>query len=250
MLIDTHCHLPNDINKFDEYIKNAKENMVEKIIFGGSDKESNEILIDVCKKYKNCYLTLGYHPSEVESIKDEDLKILEDQIKKYNPVAIGEIGLDYYYGKENKDEQIRLFKQQLDIATKYHLPIVVHVREAHNGALNILKEYKLKGVIHCYSGSLEQAYQYIKLGYKLGIGGVVTFKNSKLSNIVENINLEDILLETDSPYLSPIRGECNEPKNIKIIGQYVANLKNITLDDLAIITSNNAAKLFDLSDKN
>lgn len=247
MLIDTHLHLSNEDYNIDEVISNAKKEGVELLITGGTNKENNLCDIELSKKYKNVFITLGYHPEEVDNIKEEDLLLLEKQIieNKDKVVGIGEIGLDYHYTKEKVEEQKQLLKKQIDIAKKYNLPVVVHSRDATLDTYNILKEKKINGVIHCFSGSLETAREYIKLGFKLGIGGVVTFKNSNLKDVIKEISLNDIVLETDSPYLSPKRGSVNEPKNIKEIALFIANIKEVSLNEVSIITSNNSKKIFE-----
>lgn len=164
-------------------------------------------------------------------------------------VGIGEIGLDYHYTKENKEKQISLFKRQLSLAEKLHLPVVIHTRDATEDTINILTEYQLRGVIHCFSGSLETANIYLSLGYKLGIGGVVTFKNSKLGEVIKKVSLSDIVLETDSPYLSPepLRGTINSSKNIPFIADKIAQLKGVKIDEVSKITLENTYNLFDLT---
>ena len=156
--------------------------------------------------------------------------------------------MDYHYGKENRDEQIILFKKQLDLASELNLPVVIHSRDATKDTVDILKKYSLNGVIHCFSGSLEIAKEYIKMGFLLGIGGVVTFKNSKLPLVVREIPLESIVLETDSPYLTPTpyRGSVNSSKYIPIIAEKIAEIKEISTSEVASVTTNNALKLFDL----
>ena len=170
---------------------------------------------DVCTfvdNYNIVYATIGFHPDQASKYTDTDLLKLRELCLKYKKiVGIGEIGLDYHYGKENRDEQIILFKKQLDLASELNLPVVIHSRDATKDTVDILKNYSLNGVIHCFSGSLEIAKEYIKMGFLLGIGGVVTFKNSKLPLVVKEIPLESIVLETDSPYLTPTpyRGSVN-----------------------------------------
>ena len=157
-----------------------------------------------------------------------------------------DFGLDYHYGKDDKKLQIEAFKKQISIAKKYNLPVVIHTRDAMQDTYNILKDSGVIGVIHCFSGSEEMANKFIKLGFYLGIGGVVTFSNSKLAEVVKNIDLSHIILETDSPYLSPFRGKRNEPKNIKVIAEKIALIKGMGVNDVAQITSNNVVRLFDL----
>ena len=248
MYIDTHLHLENDSN-VDRIIKEAYENNVKKLIISGCDKDGIFNALELIKKYDNVYATIGYHPSEVQTVTEHDLTKLEDYIVSNKKIiGLGEIGLDYYYGKDNKEEQLNLFNKQLMIAEKLNIPVVIHSRDAFLDTYNTLKKYKLKGIIHCFSGSLEIAEQYIKLGYVLGIGGVITFKNSKLSEVVEKIDLKNIVLETDSPYLAPTpyRGENNYPKFISIIGEKIAEIKKISTKEVENITYNNVSRIFDL----
>ena len=162
--------------------------------------------------------------------------------------AIGEIGLDYHYNDENKDEQKEYFIKQLDLALKYDLPVIIHIREAMQECFDILKTRKNKGIIHCFSGSVEMAREYIKLGYKLGIGGVLTFKNSKLYEVIEKIDLKDIVLETDSPFLSPepFRGKKNKPCNVLYVAKRIAEIKNISLEEVINTTTATAKQIFDI----
>ena len=246
MLIDTHCHLcNNDYEDLDKVIKNMNGIMIA----NGCDDKTNKEVLKLTKKYPNVYGCLGIHPSEINSITDDSFKIIEENINNTKIVGIGEIGLDYYWVKDNKDKQKEIFKKQLDIAKKYNKPIVVHSRESIQDVYEILKEYKLKGTIHCFSSSLEMAKNFIKLGYKIGVGGVITFKNSKkLEEVVNGIDVTNILIETDSPYLSPepFRGRTNEPSNVLYVAKKIAELKNQTLEEIITITGNNAINEFDL----
>lgn len=247
MLIDTHLHLVNEDYDIDEVLNRAMEKGVFYFVVGGSEFEDNRLNNDLVSRYENVYMSAGFHPCMADTVTEEDLVFLEEIIKNNKKVvAIGEIGLDYYYGKDNKDLQISLFRRQLDLAVKHKLPVVIHTRDAFLDTYNILKEYDLKGVIHCFSGSLENAKKYISLGYYLGIGGVVTFKNSKLSEVIKELGLEKVVLETDSPYLSPDRGKKNEPCNVRVICKYLSNLLGISESDVEKITSLNAIGLFDL----
>lgn len=247
MLIDTHLHL-NSFKDVQKVIRDAKEKDVNYLIVSGSDKIDNKFNIGLLNKFSNVFLSVGFHPSIALDVEEEDYMFLENIIKTCDRVvAIGEIGLDYHYGKEDKEAQIKLFKRQLDLAVKYKLPVVIHTRDAFLDTYNILKEYNLKGVIHCFSGSLESALKYIELGFYLGIGGVVTFKNSKLKEVIKKIGLEKVVLETDSPYLSPFRGEENVPSNIYEIALYLSDLLNVSFKEVADITSFNASYIFDLN---
>ena len=247
MLIDTHCHLSyEDYENLDEIIKNMDGIMIAS---GCNDKTNKEVL-ELVNKYDNVYGTLGIHPEDVDNINEGSFRFIEENINNPKIVAIGEIGLDYYWVSDNKEKQQDIFKRQLDIATKYNKPIVVHSREAIQDTYNILKQYKLKGSLHCFSSSLEMAKEFIKLGYKIGVGGTVTFKNSKkLQEIVKEIDLKNILLETDSPYLSPepFRGKKNNPSNTYYVAQKISELNDIDIKEVLDITSSNAIQLFDLN---
>ena len=250
MFIDTHCHLENkyydDINVV---INNAIDAGVNKLIISGCDKNGILEGLEYLKKYKNLYMTVGFHPEFCEVVDDKDLEWLEDIVKKNKKiVGIGEIGLDYYYTKDNKEKQIDLFKKQLDIAKRLSMPVVIHSRDAFNDTYNLLKEIEVAGVIHCFTSNIENAKKYISLGFKLGIGGVLTFKNSNLKDVIRDIDLKYLGLETGSHYLSPepFRGKLNEPKNIPLIAEKIALIKKIELNEVANITSDNAMKVFDL----
>lgn len=246
MMVDTHCHLSyEDYENLDEVIKNMNGIMIA----SGCDDKTNNIVLELVNKYENVYGTIGIHPEEIEGITPSSFRFIEQNITNPKIVAIGEIGLDYYWVKDNKEEQKELFEKQLDIATKYNKPIVVHSRDAVQDTYDILKKYNLKGSIHCFSSSLEMAKAFIKLGYKIGVGGTVTFKNSKkLQEIIKDIDMKDILLETDSPYLSPEphRGKKNEPKNVYFVASKIAELKSISIEEVLSVTTQTAISEFDL----
>ena len=250
MFIDTHMHIGDDFGvQPDLYVKNATDAQVEVLIASFCEKGDIMLSTKFVEKYKNLYACIGYHPEVSNKIVEKDYEILEEMVKN-NPkiVAIGEIGLDYYWNKDNKDKQREVFCKQLEIAEKLKLPVVIHSRDSINETYEILKKYKVSGVIHCFSGSLEMAKKFISLGFLLGIGGVVTFKNSKLFEVIEKLELTNIVLETDSPYLTPEpnRGKTNESSNIFYIAQKIAEIKNISLENVAKITTENAIRTFDL----
>lgn len=253
MFIDTHLHLSyNDGINPKEYIENAKNAGVSYLVLSCCDKESIMEGIKLVKEYDNLFLSIGFHPEVVSKITSEDYKWLRDvAISCKSVVAIGEIGLDYHWESENKELQKEMFRMQLNIAKELDLPVVIHTRDAIQDTYDILSEYCLRGVIHCYSGSKEMAEKFIDLGYFLGIGGVITFSNSKLYHVLEEIGLSNIVLETDSPYLSPVpyRGKVNESKNIQIIANRISEILNVSIDEVARITTTNAIKLFDLNIK-
>lgn len=243
MIIDTHCHLDAYLN-IEEIINDFDGIMIT----SGYDDNSNLKVLELVNKYPNVYGTLGIHPEEADN--DYNLNIILDNIDNNKIVAIGEIGLDYHYIKDNKEKQQELFIKQLDIATKYNKPVVVHSREAISDTYDILSRYNLKGTIHCFSSTTEMALKFIDLGYKIGVGGVLTFKNGKkLQEVVNNIDIEDILLETDSPYISPepFRGRENKPKNVYYVAMKLAELKGSNVNEIISKTSMNAKKVFNMA---
>ena len=248
MFIDTHCHLAFEDN-IDKIISDCNKNDVLYLILGSSSLEDNDDNIKICLSYNNVYTSLGYHPEFADKITKNDIESLYEKCKNSKVVAIGEIGLDYHYGKEYRNEQIELFEEQLKLAEKFNLPVIIHSRDATFDTINTLKKFNVTGVIHCFSGSLETAKEYINMGFLLGIGGVVTFKNSNLSNVLKEIDLDKIVLETDSPYLSPFRGEKNSPSNIPVIASFIANIYNVSVQNVADITTNNVKKMFKINIK-
>ena len=249
MFIDTHTHIGDTFGVApDLYIKNAIDNHVNIMIASFCEKKDLDD-VSFTLKYKELYCAIGYHPEIANEIEDSDYEVLENMIKSNKKiVAIGEIGLDYYWNKDNKEKQREVFRKQLELAEKLDLPVVIHTRDAINETYEILKEYNVRGVMHCFSGSLEMAEKFIDLGFLLGIGGVLTFKNSKLPLVVEKIPLEKIVLETDSPYMSPEpkRGSTNESANIPLIAEKLSEIKKISIEKVAEITTKNACLLFDI----
>ncbi len=249
MLTDTHCHVFSEsYENIDQVLDEALKNNVNRIINNATDLNSCKEALSLSQKYSSMYVALGIHPEAVDDYKEEDLQFLERALTNDKVVAIGEIGLDYYYTKENKDKQIRLLEYQLTLASKYNLPVIIHNREATLDLLNVLKKYKLKGIIHCFNGSKQIALEFIKLGYKLGVNGVVTFKNCKLKDTLKEIGLENIVLETDAPYLTPVpyRGMKNEPKYLKNIALFIADLFEVEESQVVKITNRNIRQIFDI----
>lgn len=253
MYVDTHCHLSREYyDDIDLVINENKEAFIDKMIISGCTKDSILETLELVNKYNMVYATIGYHPDQVDlGVDEKDLELLEKYAKMNKKIiGIGEIGLDYHYDHsiDTKEKQKNLFEEQLKIAQKLSLPVVIHSRDAVNDTIEILKKYNLTGIVHCFSGSLETAKIYIKMGYKLGIGGVVTFKNSKLYEVVDKISLSDIVLETDSPYLTPdpYRGQTNSSKYIPIIAKKIADIKKCSLESVSLITTRNCYDLFDL----
>ena len=247
MIIDTHCHIYNsEMENAEEIIKEAQKNNII-LILNGTDLESNEEALKLSEDYENVYAALGYFYTLADEITDEDILLLDNQLKKDKVIAVGEIGLDYYKGKENKDKQIELFEKMLTLAEKHELPIIVHSRKAMQDTYDILKKHNVVGSMHSYQGSVEMAKEFIKLGFYIGIGGTVTHTNNKKTRkMLNEIGIEHILLETDSPYLPPEekRGEDNTPLNLKYIIKKIAEELNIEESEVIEITAENTKRLF------
>lgn len=250
MMIDTHCHiLKEDYNNQEEVINNMKGSII--IVSGASPKDIDEI-IELIEKYNNVYGTIGIHPEFADTYKKEDINKIEKYLTHPKIVGIGEIGLDYHYGEEDKEKQKELFIKQISLANKYNKTIVIHSRDAKEDTYNIIEKYKNKETkcnMHCYSYDLEMAKKLTKNDITLGIGGILTFKNEKtLKEIVKEIDLKYLLLETDSPYLTPepFRGKKNEPQNIKFVAKKISEIKDINEKKVFKETTNNAIRQFDL----
>jgi len=246
-MIDTHSHI-DMLENPEEEIKKSLEAGVEKIVIPGVEPDTYDKIIDLIEKYDCLYGAIGTHPQEAQKFNDDAAKKTMELASHKKIVGIGEIGLDYYWDKTFIDTQKKIFQTQIEIAMALNLPVLVHDREAHLDTFNILKEAKYnKVVMHCFSGSEDFAKECVNLGWYLGIGGVVTFKNSrKIKEVVKNVPLENLLLETDAPYLTPhpFRGEENSPKYLPLIAKQIANLKDVTLDEVKKQTTLNANKVF------
>lgn len=249
-MIDTHSHLFDD--EFDdivECIDRCKANNVNKVILVGFSSETNKKAIEYSKKYDIFYPTAGVHPSEASDNYLDLFNELVEFVNNNKVYAIGECGLDYHWTKDNVKQQTELFKLQCELAIKLDLPIIVHMRDATKDTYDILKEYKgkIKGVMHCYSGSYEMAQEFIKLGFYISLGGPVTFKNAKESKIVaQNIPLNRLLIETDCPYLAPVpkRGSRNESSYVKYILEEISILRGIPVKELEKELDDNTKTLF------
>ena len=247
MFTDTHSHIFNEYyDDIDNVIKEAHEVGVEKVIVSSTNYVNSKEIIELGKKYEEVFISLGVHPEDVLEGFDKVEKLLEENLDNKKLIAVGEIGLDYYYSKENKEKQIIVFEKQLEFAEKHNLPVIVHSREATLDTITSLKKYNVRGVIHCFSGSIETAKEYIKMGFYIGVGGVVTFKNTNLKDVIKEIPVERILLETDSPYLSPepYRGKQNSPKNVSVIANYISNLKCIEINNFSKCVEKNVNDLY------
>lgn len=252
MFVDTHTHLYLDEFKGDResLIHKALKNNIEKFYLPAIDSESHQAMFDLETKFpENCISMMGVHPCSIKENYLEELNLAKSFLDKRKFIAIGEIGIDLYWDKTFLKQQIDAFQTQINWALEFDLPIVIHCRDAFDEIYTVLKAFdKLpKGIFHCFSGNIEQANKIIDLGnFKLGIGGVVTFKNSGLDKVVEQINLEHLVLETDAPYLAPVpfRGKRNEPSYILEVAKKIAQLKNVSIDKVAEITTQNAAFIF------
>ncbi len=249
MFVDTHCHIYDEYyDDIEKVLKKIKDNNIGKIINNGCDAKSNIEVLKKVSSYDFMYGALGIHPESVLDYKKEDIDFIEQHLNDEKIVAIGEIGLDYHYGKENKEAQIILFEEQLKLAEKYNKPVIIHSRDATLDTIETIKKYKVRGVIHSFSGSLETANIYLKLGFLLGVNGVITFKNCNLKDVIKEIPVEKLVLETDSPYLTPVpfRGERNDSSHINEIAEFVASLKGVSMEHLANITNENIHQVFDI----
>ena len=248
-LIDTHCHLDMLEGDLDTFLQNASQNNVQKIIIPAIEPKDFEKIIDISKKYENVYTMLGVFPSEAAKWDDKTDKYIRELVSANKIVAIGEIGLDYYWDKSFTDLQKEVFIKQIELANKLNLPIVVHNREAHKDTFDILSEYnKTSDVLfHCFSGSPEFALECVKKAWYIALGGVVTFKNAqKMKDVAKVVPDDKLVLETDAPYLTPVpfRGKQNEPAYIKYTAEEIAKIREVDLEHIEKITSENAERIF------
>ncbi len=247
-LIDTHSHIYYEQYKNDlpAVIESANNDNVKKIICVGTDIETSYESIKIANKYDQVYCTVGCHPHETSKMNDNYIAELEEMCKNPKVVAIGETGLDYYYSHSLPEIQKKCFKEQIELSKDLDMPVVIHNRESDEDLIDILNKYRPRGVIHCFSGDINLAKKIIKLGMMLSFTGIVTFKNSTLDEVIKDIDCDNIMLETDSPYLTPhpVRGKRNEPKHVKLIAEKIAGIKNISIEKLTEITTKNAFKLF------
>ena len=254
ILTDTHAHLY--LNAFDddrhEAIRQAIGKSVNYMLLPNIDKESISPMMELVRDFSgHCYPMMGLHPTSVKEDFEEQLEVVHEWLRKEKFCAIGEMGIDLYWDKTYFNQQQEAFRIQVQWALDYNLPLVIHSRESFNEIFQLLDDVwkpALKGVFHCFTGNLEQAQHVISLGFKLGIGGVLTYKNSGLPEVLKDISLEHILLETDAPFLSPVpyRGKRNESSYIPIIAQKLAEIKNTSIEEIARITTQNAINLFNL----
>jgi TatD DNase family protein len=252
VLTDTHTHLYYETiaDKRAALMERCLGNSINRLFLPNVDRESVPLVFDLVKAYPDqCFPMLGLHPCSVKENWQQELNDIRDAHQQHQIVAIGEIGIDLYWDKTTLNEQVEAFRQQINWAKSLKLPIVIHCRDAFNEVYEVLQQEQdenLRGVFHCFTGTLEQAQKITALGFYLGIGGVVTYKNSGLDKVVAEIDLKHIVLETDSPYLTPVpfRGKPNESSYLIYIAQKVAELHQIPLDKVADITTENSKRLF------
>lgn len=249
MFVDTHSHLLTEYYEDKkQIITNAKNNNINKIFVSGYDTKSNTEILNDVENYTEIYGTIGIHPNNCKNASDEDINFIIENINKEKIIAVGEIGLDFYYDDHDKEKQLYFFEKQLKIAEDHKLPVIIHSRNSSKDIIKILKKYNVKGIIHSFTEDIKTAQKYINMGFLLGINGIVTFKNSNLIDTIKTVGVENIVLETDSPYLTPVplRGKLNEPKNIALIAKYLCHELNITIEELSNITNNNIKRIFDI----
>ena len=252
--IDSHAHL--DDERFDEdrddVIDSLYENDVQIVLNPGSDLNSSKKALALAEKYPFIYAAVGFHPHDSKYMKEEHLDIFKEMAGKKKVIAIGEIGLDYYYDNSDRDVQRKWFREQIRLARELDLPYIVHNRDSHEDVLRIMKEEHYegaRGILHCYSGSAELSREFIKLGFYISLGGPVTFKNARVPKLVaKEVPFDKLLIETDSPYLTPepYRGKRNEPKYVKYVAEEIAKIRNVSLDEVAEKTGENFNRLFNL----
>lgn len=252
MLVDTHSHIYTEDFSEDiaDVIQRAYENGVRKIVLPNIDSSSVKRLLDLVEQYPQiCFPLMGLHPTSVNEDYEEELQLVEFWLEKQKFYGIGEVGIDLYWDKTFVKEQTDAFRRQVRLAKKYDLPLVIHFRESFDEVMAVLQEEKepgMRGVFHSFSGSIEQVQQVIDLGFFIGVNGVVTFKNSGMDQVIEKVDPSHLLLETDSPYLTPVpfRGKRNESSYLIYVARKIAELHGMDIQDLARISTQNAEKLF------
>lgn len=250
--IDTHSHIYLDqfLDDREKMLERAADAGVSRILLPAIDTETHTVQFQLEESYPTiCASMMGLHPCSVKSNYEEELRVVKDELSRRNFVGVGEIGLDFYWDLTFQDQQYRAFHEQLNLALEYDLPVSIHSRNSTDECIAVVREHQhgnLKGVFHCFTGSLEQAKEIIDQGFYLGIGGVVTFKNGGLDPVIKELGLENFVLETDAPYLAPVpfRGKRNEPSYLTYIAQRIADLKETGIEKVAEVTTRNAQEVF------
>jgi len=251
MITDSHCHLDYEplIDNIDQVLLNAKNNNIENILTIGTSLESSNKVLEIVNKYPNVYGAIGIHPNTTTNNLEKLDHIFELKKKSKKIIAFGETGLDYFYKLSEKKDQIQSFEKHIEFSIAENVPVIVHTRNADNDTISIIKKYykKTKFLIHCFTGNMNFASDLLNLKCLISFSGIITFKKSNdLREIVKHVPLEKMLIETDSPYLSPdpLRGKCNEPANVKIIAESIAKIKEVSFEEVAKLTTKNFNKLF------
>lgn len=254
MIFETHAHYDDEQFEEDreELLSHLRDNNIFAVVNVGASLQGCYATVELARRYEHVYAAVGVHPDEVGSLNETTWAELKELYKDPKVIAVGEIGLDYYWNKESHDEQKKWFVKQLKLARELNLPIIIHSRDAAKDTLDIMKEHAggLRGVIHCFSYSVEMAREYVKMGFYIGVGGVVTFKNArKLKEVVADIPLESIVLETDSPYLAPApnRGKRNDSRYIQYVAEEIALIKDISVEEVLSTTEIEAKKMYKLN---
>jgi len=252
MLIDSHSHL-NNFEDLPEVVERARENKVERIIGVGGDLETSKRSVQIAQEYASVFASVGVHPHDASGLRDGVLDEIKKLAENRRVVAVGETGLDFYYMNSPREVQIEAFRKHIALAKELNLPVVVHVRDAHKETLQILMEEKAKevgGVIHCFTGDYEAAKKYLDEGFYISFSGIITFNNAEgIREAVKNIPFERMLIETDSPYLTPypFRGKRNEPAYVRFVAEKIAGIRGVSVEKVAEETTNNAKRLFMLN---
>jgi len=256
MLIDSHVHLNDEqlFIKIETLIEKANSVGVVGFVVVGYDIESSKLAIEIANMYEGVYALIGIHPSEASYVREEDLKWIEKKLSHPKVKGIGEIGLDYHWDKHYMEKQKELFIKQIELANQYQMPISIHMRDATEDTYQILKTYKnkdLKGVMHCYSGSVESMRQFLGLNMSISLAGPVTFKNAFVpKEVAKAVPIDRLLVETDSPYLAPVpyRGKTNQPRNVEFVAKEIARLRGVSFEEIADATYRNTVELFNLDE--
>ena len=252
MYFDTHCHLNSEqlYENRDEFIKHALDNQVEMMVVVGYDLESSKKAVEIAKEHSFIYAAVGIGPNDCLNTTTQDLQIIDEYLNEPKVVALGEIGLDYYWDDVPSDRQKEIFQQQVDLAKKHQKPIIIHCRDAYEDTYEVLKRNGHPGIMHCYSGSVEMAKRFIDLGFYISCSGIITFKNAEsIREAIRYVPADRLLVETDSPYLAPVpyRGKENQPAYTREVCEYVAALKGLSMEEFAQISTQNFERLFKIN---
>lgn len=249
MYFDTHVHLNSEqlYANHEMFIQKALDNNVEYMVVVGYDLESSKKAVELANNFERIYAAVGIGPNDCLHATTTDINIIDKYLKDPNVVAVGETGLDYYWDEVSKEKQMEIFQMHINLAKKYNKPLVIHCRDAYEDTYQMLQRNGHHGIMHCYSGSVEMAKRFVDIGFYISLAGPVTFKNARVpKDVAANIKIENLLIETDCPYLTPhpFRGKLNEPANVVYIAQEIAKLKNMEIENVASKTTFNAKKVF------